>query len=31
MKTLEKYVVGSKSYIEALAKAYEHLQAAKKG
>lgn len=29
MKTLEKYAVGSKPYIEALAKAYEHLQAAK--
>ena len=30
MNTLEKYVVGSKPYIEALAKAYEHLQAVKK-
>jgi hypothetical protein len=31
MKTLEKYVVGSKPYIEALAKAYEHVQVAKRG
>jgi hypothetical protein len=30
MKTLEKYALGSKPYIETLAKAYEHMQAVKK-
>lgn len=30
IKTLEKYAVGSKAYIDKLAEAYSHLQAAKK-
>jgi len=30
MKTLEKYVVGSKTYIDKLAEVYSHLQEAKK-